>query len=1030
MIIAIRPARLLSRRWSAAWIGALSLFLVAGSGQGAVADAPPCATTITSTYNIQICLTQPTPGSTVSGGVNVSATATLTASGSLRVVRMVFSVDDPFNGPSNIQDRPSTGYTLTDYQSPFTFVMPTAHWVDGLHTLSAYAVMSDAGSSTTNSATESVTFSNGVTSVPPNNNPPTITSGTTPAPGANLVVAAVGDGAAGDLNATSVANMISSWSPNLFLYLGDVYEKGSYPEFTNWYDGTFGSLRPITDPVIGNHEYGTRKAEGFFYYWNNEPNYYSFDAGGWHFIALNSTSQYQAINWSGQLAWLQSDLAAHAGACTVAFWHHPLYNIGPEGPSDRVQDFWGPLVNARATLVLNGHDHDYQRWQPLDANGVAASGGLTEIVAGTGGHSGQKIIKSDPRVVKSTSGVFGALQLSLSASAAQFKFFTVSGSTSTVFDSGSIPCRGYGTLAGTVTDALTGNPVAGATVSYPGTSTLTNSSGAYSLLKAPLGSYQLSFDAPGYTSQSETVTVNPAATTTQGESLAPLAGSVSGVVTDASSGSLLEGATVSYSGGQAVTDSAGAYNLGAMAEGTYSVDVSASGYATQTVSVTVGPGQAATKNVALVPVGVGTVGGQVTDAATGSPVAGATVSYLGGTTTTDSSGMYSLSSLPDGNTTVNAAKSGYTGQSAVVVVTTGNTTEQDFALAPLPGSIGGTVTDSVTGRPISGAAVSYSGGATTTNASGAYSLSAVPEGSYAVSVSATGYNGQSKQVSVAPGADVVQGFALVPLPGTVAGTVSDVATGTPLTGATVSYSGGQTTTDGAGRYSFATVVEGSYAFTASAAGYSPQAQTVSVGPGATVSLNLSLVKRVFVDGFESGSMSAWTTNAGLVVQSNSVHSGANAAEAISTGTAIYARDSFGSSYSNLYVRSYFMVKALPTSTVTLVGYRTSTNTSIARLYIDSQGRLALRNDVGATSTTGPAVSVGSWHNVEFHVIVNGASSTVEVWLDGNVVSALTSQTASLGSNLIGMLQIGENQTGRSFDIAFDDLVVQTARVGP
>jgi hypothetical protein len=68
--------------------------------------------------------------------------------------------------------------------------------------------------------------------------------------------------------------------------------------------------------------------------------------------------------------------------------------------------------------------------------------------------------------------------------------------------------------------------------------------------------------------------------------------------------------------------------------------------------------------------------------------------------------------------------------------------------------------------------------------------------------------------------------------------------------------------------------------------------------------------------------------------------------------------------------------------------------------------------------------------VELHLVVNGGASTVEVWLDGNVVSALTTQTANLGSTPIGQLQMGENQTGRSYDIAFDDVVVQTARVGP
>jgi hypothetical protein len=251
-----------------------------------------------------------------------------------------------------------------------------------------------------------------------------------------------------------------------------------------------------------------------------------------------------------------------------------------------------------------------------------------------------------------------------------------------------------------------------------------------------------------------------------------------------------------------------------------------------------------------------------------------------------------------------------------------------------------------------------------------------------------------------------------------------------LSGAAVSYSGGAATTDSLGRYSFPSVVEGTYTFTASAAGYSSQAQTVTVGPGATVSLGLSLVRRVFSDGFESGSMSAWTTNVGVAVQGAIVHGGGYAAEATSTGGAIYARETLSGGYSNLYALTYFQVRSLPSSTSTLVGFRTSGNTSIARLYIDSQGRLALRNDVGATSTTGPLVSVGSWHSVELHVVVNGASSTIEVWLDGNPVTALTTQTASLGSGPIGMLQIGENQTGRSFDVAFDDLVVQTARVGP
>src|SRR6267378_1715775 len=117
MIAGNRAAWVLSLRWLAVWAGAIALVLVIGSGPGVVADAPPCATTTTATYTIQVCLTQPAPGSTVSGGVTVSATAVWT--GNVRVVRMVFWVDG--------------SYTLTDYQSPYTFTLPTAHWIDGVH---------------------------------------------------------------------------------------------------------------------------------------------------------------------------------------------------------------------------------------------------------------------------------------------------------------------------------------------------------------------------------------------------------------------------------------------------------------------------------------------------------------------------------------------------------------------------------------------------------------------------------------------------------------------------------------------------------------------------------------------------------------------------------------------------------------------------------------------------------------------------------------------------------------------------------
>jgi hypothetical protein len=326
--------------------------------------------------------------------------------------------------------------------------------------------------------------------------------------------------------------------------------------------------------------------------------------------------------------------------------------------------------------------------------------------------------------------------------------------------------------------------------------------------------------------------------------------------------------------------------------------------------------------------------------------------------------------------------------------------------------------------------VSYAGGTATTAADGSYSLAAVTEGSYTLDVTAAGFSEQTRSVTVTANASTSANFALAPLPGALTGSVRDAGSGAGVVGAGVSYSGGATVTDASGAYSLPNVTEGTYTVTAAATGYSPQVQTVSVSPGGSVQLSFNLVKQVFADGFESGSMSAWTTSSGVAVQTAVTHSGTYAAEATSTGAAVYARKTLSATYSNLYTRVYFDVRSLPTSTANVVGTRTTGGASLARVYIDSQGRLGMRNDVTSTSLTGPVVGVGAWHSVELHVVVNGASSTIEVWIDGNFVGALSPQVTNLGTSPVGQIQLAENQTGRSYDIALDDLVVQTARIGP
>ena len=257
-------------------------------------------------------------------------------------------------------------------------------------------------------------------------------------------MAAGGDGASGEPSAANVSDMITSLHPNLFLYLGDVYENGSPAEFYNWFGTSskyFGRLKSITDPTIGNHEYLTQGASGYFNYWDNIPNYYSFNADGWHFISLNSNAPKIGVDpGSEQYHWLQQDLAANSQACTIVYYHHPLFNIGKEPAATYMSDIWSLLAQSGVSIVLNGHDHDYQRWVPLDGNGQPSPNGVTEFVVGSAGHGIQKFTRTDNRVAYASDtppAAFGVLLLQLSPTGATFTYQSTNGST---LDSGSIPC--------------------------------------------------------------------------------------------------------------------------------------------------------------------------------------------------------------------------------------------------------------------------------------------------------------------------------------------------------------------------------------------------------------------------------------------------------------------------------------------------------------------------------------------------------------------------------------------------------------
>jgi acid phosphatase type 7 len=227
--------------------------------------------------------------------------------------------------------------------------------------------------------------------------------------------------------------------------LGDnVYDKGTAAEFAKCYDPSWGRHKARTKPAPGNHDYNTPGAAGYYGYFGaaaGDPTkgYYSYDLGAWHVIVLNSNIS--MASGSAQEQWLISDLKAHPADCTLAYWHHPRYSSGSTHGSDPMsQAIWQDLYDARAEIVLVGHEHNYERFAPMDASGAMDKAkGIREFVVGTGGRShypfGRILATSEVH----NSDTFGVLQLTLHPSSYDWKFIPVAGMSFT--DSGSGTCH-------------------------------------------------------------------------------------------------------------------------------------------------------------------------------------------------------------------------------------------------------------------------------------------------------------------------------------------------------------------------------------------------------------------------------------------------------------------------------------------------------------------------------------------------------------------------------------------------------------
>ncbi|MFN2626259.1 MAG: metallophosphoesterase [Mycobacteriales bacterium] len=256
-----------------------------------------------------------------------------------------------------------------------------------------------------------------------------------------------GDPAACRMRAT--ADLLRRLNPSWVLPLGDLqYQSGAIHQFETSYGASWGTMRARTRPVPGNHEYGVPGAEGYFEYFGaiagaRGKGWYSYDVGRWHLIALNANCG--AIGGCGvgspEERWLRADLAKHSAArCTLAYWHQPRWSSGLHGDDPAYDAFWRALYRAGADVVLNGHDHDYERFAPQSPAGVAdAPRGIREFVVGTGGESHYPIkapaLTSEFRLPFT----YGVLALTLHATSYDWEFAPVD--SRPVRDSGTASCH-------------------------------------------------------------------------------------------------------------------------------------------------------------------------------------------------------------------------------------------------------------------------------------------------------------------------------------------------------------------------------------------------------------------------------------------------------------------------------------------------------------------------------------------------------------------------------------------------------------
>ncbi len=267
---------------------------------------------------------------------------------------------------------------------------------------------------------------------------------TVTASSSSVTFVGAGDIADDGFKAEETAKLLDGIPGTVFTAGDNAYPDGAASDYTNYYEPTWGRHKARTLPCPGNHDYHTSGASGYFGYYGSSAGpagrgYYSYDLGDWHIISLNS--EIDASAGSAQEQWLRADLAASSKDCTIAYWHQPLFSSGDvHGSTNICKPLWQALQDAKAEIVICGHDHEYERFAPQTAAGVAdPATGIREFVVGTGGAGLYTISATIANSEVHNTNTFGVLKLTLGSGTYSWQFIPIAGQTFT--DSGSGTCH-------------------------------------------------------------------------------------------------------------------------------------------------------------------------------------------------------------------------------------------------------------------------------------------------------------------------------------------------------------------------------------------------------------------------------------------------------------------------------------------------------------------------------------------------------------------------------------------------------------